>query len=104
MPHSTHAVAIFDLQLSRAWLVCINHCRIHNQMHRQNLYSLEDMKGLTLEADGFAGVKKITKLSMAWWDRECLIYCIDKKDETWGYKDIRNTPANDITIDAQHLS
>lgn len=66
VPH-TDAVAVIDYQTSRAWLTAVNFCRIYNQMRRQNLYALEHMKGLTLNWDALADIKRFFKMAIAFW-------------------------------------
>ena len=56
------------------------------------------MKGLTLNIKELESIKRLYKMSIAFWVMQSTIYCIEYKDSEWKYTDKKNTPANDIVI------
>lgn len=68
------------------------------------MYALEHMKGLTLNWDALADIKRFFKMAIAFWVTQSTIYCIECKDNEWKYTDKKNTPANDIVIKTKFFS
>lgn len=49
-------------------------------MRRQNLYILDKMKNMKYKSDEYQGVKRSYIVAFAYFGKENLIYCIEKKD------------------------
>ena len=56
------------------------------------------MKGFTVNNDDLLQIKRVFKLSIAFFVKSSLIFCIECKDNDWKFTDKKNTPANDIEI------
>ena len=97
-------ILVIDEQTQRAWLIALCFVRIKKQMHRQNLYSLEKMKGFNLSYLNLSKVKRLFKLSIAFFVKTTLIFCIEAKDSYWRFSDKKNTVANDIVIKSKYLA
>ena len=63
-------ILVVDEQTQRAWLIAISFTRIAAQMHRQNLYSLEHMKGINLVGLNLKNVKRFFKMAITFFAKE----------------------------------
>ena len=62
------------------------------------------MKDFNLANLNLTKVQRLFKLSIAFFEKRSMIFCIESKDSDWKFTDMKNTEANDIVIKRKYLS
>ena len=62
------------------------------------------MKDFNLVSLNLSKVQRLFKLSIAFFEKQTMIFCIEAKDNDWKFTDMKNTVANDIIIKRKFLS